>query len=45
MKSYKYYKTGTRRQKWHRAIYDHLVRKGIEHSKAYEIASEITNWA
>ena len=45
MKSYKYYKMNTRRQKWHRVIYDYLVHKGIEYAKAYEIASEITNWA
>lgn len=40
----KYYKMNTRRQRWHRAIYDYLVRKGVPYNEAYETASRITNW-
>ena len=42
---YKYYKTGTKRQKLHRVIYDNLIKNGMDNNKAYKIASKITNWA
>lgn len=43
--SCKHYKMGTRRQKLHKAIYDGLIKKGIDSGKAYNIASRITHWA
>ena len=35
---------GTKAQLKHRKVYDFLRRKGIEHSKAYSIASKLTGW-